>query len=125
MGVPIKYPEVMRDMNNIIKRLLTGKETIGDVATEYKISRQVLRSYVKKKVGVGTWCIIRRTGYKIAAKRRNRVSRNPKGISIKKIHCCDDVLKQARKEVTSKKAIREINNVLISLRRMREIILED
>jgi len=125
MGVPLKYPEILNDMDSIIKRLLTGKETAGDIAIEYKVSLPTLRKYVKKKTGAGTWCIIRRTGYKIAAKRRSASKRNHKGSDIKNIRPCDNLLKQARKEVTSKKAMQEINNVLISMKRMREIILED
>lgn len=74
-----KYPHVIKNLDKIIKRLLTEEITMAGIAVEYKATRSAIHYHVQKKATITQYEKIKKRGPKIAGRSRWGVANNPTG----------------------------------------------
>lgn len=80
----IKSPNVIKDLNGIIERLLTEEVTTNSIAAEYKTTRSTVQYHIKKNTTVTQYEAIRKRGYEVAGRKRcgGRQRRNSKAMQF-------------------------------------------
>lgn len=74
-----KYPHVIKDLDKIIKRLLTEEITMLGIAVEYKTTRFFVAYHVKKKATPMQYRNIVGRSHTIAGRKRRGIANNPTG----------------------------------------------